>query len=334
MLPDLLVPPPPSPGSSVAIVSPSAPAVARWPHRVEAGVKALEALGFSVRIMPNASKATGWTAGSPEERARDINEAFADPEISVILAATGGNHSAQLLAHLDYEAITSNPKVFQGYSDITTLHWALMKNAGLQTFYGPALVSELGEHPVPLPYTLDWMQKAWAGGPLDFTPATEWTDEFLDWNERLDLERPRKMQPSAGWVLVREGVASGPLLGGCLETLMWHVRDTDIWMDPEGAILFLETSEETPSPGHVDAYLTTLERTGVFDSIDGLVFGRAYGYDEATNQQLFAVLAERTSASGIPVLANFDCGHADPMVTLPLGRTARLDAASKSLSIL
>jgi muramoyltetrapeptide carboxypeptidase LdcA involved in peptidoglycan recycling len=291
-------------------------------------------MGFSVRIMPNSTKRTGWTAGGAEERAEDINDAFADPDVSVVLASIGGNHSAQLLRHLDLEVIASNPKVFQGYSDNTTLHWALMKNTRLQTFYGPNLVSELGEYPVPLPYTLEWMQKAWAGGPLDFIPATEWTDEFLDWNEKLDLERPRAMQPSEGWICVRDGEATGPLLGGCLETVMWHVRDTDLWMDPEGAILFLETSEETPSPGHVDAYLTTLERTGVFDAIDGLVFGRAYGYDEAMNQQLFEFLAERTAASGIPVLANFDCGHADPMLTLPLGRTARLEAGLTSFSII
>jgi muramoyltetrapeptide carboxypeptidase len=283
--------------------------------------------------MPNASLETGWTAGSGKQRAADINAAFADPDVSVVLAAVGGNHSAQLLEHLDYELIVANPKVVQGYSDITVLHWALQKNAGLQTFYGPALVSELGEHPAPLPYTLEWMQEAWGGGPLEFSPAKEWTDEFLDWNEKQDLQSARQMQPSDGWVCVREGVAEGQLVGGCLESVMWHIRDTGIWTKPEGAILFLETSEEKPPPAHVDAYLTTLERTGVFDAINGLVFGRAYGYDDETNKKLFDVLAERTAASGVPVLANVDCGHADPMLTLPLGRVAKLDSDSLGLSI-
>lgn len=334
MLSDLLIPPPPQVGSKVAIVSPSTPGVALWPHRVRAGFAYLEGLGFRVSLMPNASIRTGWTAGSGEERAADINAAFADPDVSGVLAAVGGNHSAQLLPYLDYDVISSNPKVFQGYSDITTLHWALFRYAGLQTFYGPALVSELGEYPVVLPYTDEWMRKAWAGGPLAFSAAEQWTDEFLDWDEELDLERPRRLTPSEGWLCIRPGVAEGYLIGGCLETISWHIRGTDIWTDPEGAILFLETSEEAPSPGHVDAYLTTLERDGVFDRINGLVVGRAYGYDQARNEMLFEVLERRTSASGIPVIANVDIGHTDPMLTLRIGAQARLDAGERSFEIL
>ena len=74
--------------------------------------------------MPTLS--TGWTAGSGQERAADINAAFADPDVSVVLAAIGGNHSAQLLPYLDFELIAANPKVFQGYSDNTLLHWAFL----------------------------------------------------------------------------------------------------------------------------------------------------------------------------------------------------------------
>ena len=281
--------------------------------------------------MPNCRKHTGWTAGSPQERAEDLIAAFADPEISVVIASVGGNHSAQVLDYLDYEVIANNPKIFQGYSDITTLHWALMRHAGLRTFYGPALISQLGEHPKPFEYTIDWMLKAWSGESLDFSPAERWTEEFLDWNKKLDLERPRQLKSSTGWVCVREGRAEGFLLGGCLETISWHLVGTDEWIDPQGALFFLETSEEAPSPAQVDAYLTTLERIGVFDAASGLVVGRAYGYDESMNEALFEVLEARTARSQIPVLANFDIGHTDPMVTLPMGRRARLDASDRLL---
>jgi muramoyltetrapeptide carboxypeptidase len=72
------------------------------------------------------------------------------------------------------------------------LHWALLKHAGLVTFYGPALLPELGEYPTVLPDTDTWLRAAWFGAlPLRFTPAAAWTDEFLDWNRRADLARPR-----------------------------------------------------------------------------------------------------------------------------------------------
>ena len=283
--------------------------------------------------MPNASLASDWTAGTGEERAADINAAFADPEISVVLAAIGGNHSAQLLPYLDYDLIRANPKIFQGYSDVSVLLWALAKHAGLQTFHGPTLAAELGEHPAPLAYTDHWMRRAWAGRFPGFEPATEWTDEFLDWDEKRDLERPRSMKAAEGWRCLRPGVAEGPLLGGCLETICWHIRDTDVWIDATGAILFLETSEEAPSPGHVDGYLTTLERCGVFEKAVGLVIGRPYGYTEERKTAMLAAVERRTASSGIPVLADVDMGHADPMLTLPLGAPARLDAEKKSFGL-
>ena len=145
-----------------------------------------------------------------EERAADINAAVSDPEVTALLCAIGGNHTNQVVDHLDYDLIRSNPKVFQGYSDITTLHWALANQAGLRTFHGPALVAELAEYPEVFPYTDRVLQAAWFGTtPIRFEPAHTWTDEFLDWFEKADLERGRQMRPSSGWVCLRPGVAEG-----------------------------------------------------------------------------------------------------------------------------
>lgn len=333
MLSALRAPPPAIPGSTVAVICPSAPAVALWPHRVSAGTRFLERSGYQIRIMPNAGLQTGWTAGTGEQRAEDLNAAFEDPDVSVVLAAIGGNHSAQMLPFVDFDLIAQNPKIVQGYSDTTVLLWAVAKHAGLRTFHGPALVSELGEYLEPLPYTATWLQSAWTDSWSDITPSDVWTDEFLDWDQRADLERPRNLKRGNGWHCIRSGRADGPLLGGCLETIIWHLAGTPEWIQPEGAILFLETSEEAPSPAHIDAYLTTLARIGAFDSAAGLLFGRPYGYTDADKQQLFEVVERRTAASGIPVLADVDIGHADPMLTLPIGAPARLDAGAKKLSI-
>jgi hypothetical protein len=173
---------------------------------------------------------------SPRARADDLHAAFADPEVTVVLAAIGGDHAIELLPHLDYGLLRANPKLFQGYSDVTVLHWAFLRRAGLVTFYGPALLAELGEHPTVLADTDQWLRAAWFGdGPLRFAPADVWTDEFLDWDRRLDLTRPRQLRPSAGWVAIREGVAEGPLVGGCLETICRHLRDSPAWLDLRGA---------------------------------------------------------------------------------------------------
>jgi muramoyltetrapeptide carboxypeptidase LdcA involved in peptidoglycan recycling len=322
-------------GDTVAVVSPSLGAVGRWPHRVERARAYLESLELRVRMTTNAARDEGWASASPELRAADLHEAFLDDEVAVVLAAIGGNHSNQLLPHLDYELVRSRPKIFQGFSDITVLHWAFLKHAGLSTFYGPALVSELGEHPSVLPYTDRWLRAAWLDSrPLAFEPAEEWTDERLEWNTQDDLTRPRELRPSEGWVTLHEGVAEGWLLGGCLETICWHLKGSESWIDPAGAIFFLETSEETPSVGHIDSYLTDLEQLGLFGAISGLVVGRPYGYGDDARRTLWEVVRARAERWDVPALGNVDCGHTDPMLTLPLGALARLDATERRFELL
>ena len=79
------------PGDTVAIVTPSYPGPAAWPHRLERGVAELERLGYRVRLMPHAldpgGAAADWVAATPEGRAGDLNAAFADPEVRAVVAA-------------------------------------------------------------------------------------------------------------------------------------------------------------------------------------------------------------------------------------------------------
>jgi len=327
-------PPRVRPGDTVAIVSPSFGAVGAWPHRVERGTAYLEGLGLRVRVMPNAARNEGWASASPADRVADLHEAFLDDEAAVVLAGIGGNHSNQLLPLLDFDLIREHPKVFQGYSDMTVLHWAIATHPGLATFHGPALVPELGEFPQVLPHTDRYLRAAWFGDEaISIEPSAAWTDEFLDWDAKTDLTRPRVERASEGWLSIRDGLATGVLLGGCLETICWHLKGSTAWVDPQDTILFLETSEEAPSPATVDAYLTDLEQLGMFDAAAGLVFGRPYGYTADDASLLWDVVAARTESSGVPVLANVELGHADPMVTLPLGVGAELDAGSRSLRL-
>jgi muramoyltetrapeptide carboxypeptidase len=328
-------PPRVRPGDTVAVVSPSFGAVGRWPHRVQRATAYLESLGLKVRVMPNAARSEGWASAPPQARADDLHEAFLDDEVAVVLAGIGGNHSNQLLPLLDYDLIRQHPKVFQGYSDITVLHWALARHSGLSTFYGPALVPELGEFPQVSPHTDRYLRAAWFGDEaISYEPSVTWTDELLDWNTKQDLTRPRELRASDGWVTIREGAASGPLLGGCLETICWHLKGSSAWLDPEGAIVFLEMSEEQPSPAYADAYLTDLEQLGVFDAAAALVLARPYGYTPKDTVALWDVVARRTEAAGLPVLANVEAGHADPMVTLPLGVEVELDAGHEVFRLL
>ena len=242
--------------------------------------------------------ARGLDGGTPSQRADDLHAAFADPEVAVVLCAIAGNHSNELVDLLDYDLIRANPKVFQGLSDITVLHCALHRHAGLATFYGPALVTSLAEFPAVFEQTDRSMRAAWFGdGPIEYEPATEWTDEFLDFATKADLTRARERMPGDGWVWLHHGVAESPIFGGCLESLCWHVKGSAEWPDLEGCVLLLEPSEDAPSPAEVSSYLTDLRRLGAMNQISGLVFSRPINYRAKDIPTLWKVVRDATDGT-------------------------------------
>ncbi len=321
-------------GDLIGLVSPSWGGAAAFPHRLERGRRYLESLGFRTVLGRHAAGRREWVSGTPEERAADLHDLFGDPTVKAIIATIGGDHSCQLLPFLDFELIKKNPKVFMGSSDITVLNLAIHAKTGLCTFNGPAVMADLGEYPRVLTYTEEHMLRALTRaepiGPI--VPAAEWTDEFLDWGDRSDLTRPRRLRPSEGWAWLKGGRASGPLVGGCLESLE-HLRGTPYWPCFEGAILFLETSELKPSPARVDAVLADYENMGVLGAIGGLLFARPHGYTEEERLALHEVIIERTRRYSFPVVADMDFGHTSPILTLPIGCRAILDADARSFAV-
>ena len=102
--------------------------------------------------------------------------------------------------------------------------------------------------------------------------------------------------------------------------------------DLDGCGLLLGPSEEAPPPSAVASFLTDLRRLGVMDQICGLVFSRPINYRAGDVSVLWNVVRDATEGAGIPVLANFDCGHSDPMLTVPLVVGVSLDSTTNSFS--
>lgn len=193
---NLRKPPAAGKGDIIRIISPSAGIMPFVQERVKRSAQNLTSVGFKVLIADNAGKNNNYVSGSIEERVLDIHTAFNDDKCSIIMAAIGGNHSNQLINHLDYNLIRKNPKTFIGYSDNTILHYALATKANLQTFYGPCFLNQFGEFPEVLPYTLDYFKKAIIeqAQEINVLPSKEYTDEVLDWFRNEDSKRKRNMK--------------------------------------------------------------------------------------------------------------------------------------------
>jgi muramoyltetrapeptide carboxypeptidase len=327
-LADVLRPPALKRGDTVGIYTPSVPLPSLRPRRFTRGIAELERLGFCVRLAKHARGAQGHRSGTIAERVADLHELFADPEVRCVMSAIGGFNSNSLLEELDYDLIGANPKVFVGYSDVTALHAAIWSRTGLAVVLGPAVMVQFGEFDGVDPYTWSMFERtvtrAEPAGVLE--PSSEWTDELLEWDERDDRRRARR--PNQGPRVVREGLAEGPIVAGNCTTLL-GLAGTSFWPDLDGAILCIEDdAEETPA--RVDRMLTQLRLLGVYERIAGLALGRFQpGSGFGADAPLDPIVLEATRGHEFPVVADLDFGHTDPMLSLPWGVNALLDATEE-----
>jgi muramoyltetrapeptide carboxypeptidase LdcA involved in peptidoglycan recycling len=118
-----------------------------------------------------------------------------------------------------------------------------------------------------------------------------------------------------------------------LESLGFRVRIAPHAMNSAGAILFLETSAEKPSPETVDGILMDYENMGAFARIAGLLFGLPYGYTSEERERLHEIILDHTRGYGFPVVADMDFGHTSSMLTLPVGCRAVIDAGREQFEI-
>ena len=327
-------------GDTIGFVSPSAGLAPFAMHRIEKAVKTLEGLGYKVKIAKNALKNNDYVSASVNERVSDLHEMFSDPEVKMIMCTIGGNHSNQLLKYIDYNLIRSNPKILIGYSDITVLHWAIQAKAELATYYGPCAMTQFGENPEVLPYTLEYFNKevTEGDGNYEICASAVWTEEVLNWFEKKDLVRPRKMKKNIGHEWLGSGKAKGAVLGGAIPSIN-HLAGTEYWCDPASKILFLDIPEGIDfdkglSISYVDSYLADLDNLGVFAAVAGIIIGRPYHYSEEENSQLKNLILKYLGNKKCPILLNANIGHTDPIATLRYGSTIEIDSDNRSLTVL
>ncbi len=333
------------PGDKVATISLSWGGPGTFPHRYEAGKQQLQnEFGVTVIETPHALKDAEWLHKNPQARADDLMQAFADPSIKAIISTIGGDDSIRLFPYLDLEVIRSNPKIYMGYSDATTTHMVCFK-ANLVSFFGPMLMAEFAENGGMFTYMTESIRKSlFSSTPIGIIEPdiNGWTVELLDWADPENQSRKRKLTPSSGWKYLQgKGVRQGHLMGGCLEVLEF-LRGTDFWPDLaawQNAILFLETSEDAPSPDVLKYALRSYASMGILKKLSGILFGRPGGnispdlyqeYDEV----LRLVVTEEEGLSELPIITHMDFGHTDPKFVLPFGVKAEINCDARQFSIL
>ncbi|MFT4243903.1 MAG: S66 peptidase family protein [Candidatus Woesearchaeota archaeon] len=327
-------------GDTVAFVAPASGFAAIVSHRLDKAKQFFEKEGYNVKIYPSATKNEGFSSDTAQNRAKDINDAFENSDIKAIITTIGGNSSHQILEYLDFEMIKKNPKIFCGYSDITSMHFAFITQCEMISFYGPSAVCEFGETLDLEEFTTQYFFKAVCetSNIGKILPSNKWTDsKNANWLNKEDLHIYREYKENRGYEWLREGSATGVIMGGCITSMM-HTKGTKYWPSFKDSILLLETPEgeefdKGESVANVDSYLSDLRILGIFDEIKGIVFGRGFGYTDDEIQQLKDSIIENTRGYDFPIVYGVDIGHSDPMLTIPLGVKVSLDSKTDLFSI-
>jgi muramoyltetrapeptide carboxypeptidase len=294
------------PGDTIGVIAPSRP-IENIKKEIENGIYALEQLGFKVKKSKNIDKRFYFSAGTPEERAADIHEMFADPEVKAIICATGGSSSNQLLELIDFNLVEDDSKIFLGYSDISILLLAMYKKSGINAFYGPTV------------YEMSML-----------TPSSK--DFLLD---MLKGEKEQFKYPSE-LAVIRPGKIQGMLIGGLLSRIN-SLIGTDYIPDFNNSILFWE--EVNMSPAMIDFNLETLRLAGVFDNIKGMIVGHLSGCTDSKypedNRSIEDIILDRTTGYNFPIIKTDYFGHdINDFYTIPLGKKASIDTDKKEFTLL
>lgn len=308
-------------------------------HRYEQGKERLEKeFGLNVITMPNALKGTEYIYLHPEARAKDLMDAFRDKNIDGIICNIGGADTIRLLPYIDFDVIKNNPKVFMGYSDTSVNHFMMYK-AGIESFYGPAVMCEFAENNHMHDYTKKYINEVLFDNKENITieSSDEWTCEYLDWSVKENDSIARKMQKEAhGFEVIQgKGTTEGELLGGCLDVFPMIIG-TEIWPSKDewkNKVLFLETSEDEPSPDFVEIYLRNLVAQGIIDSLSAIIIGKPNNeqYYEEYKEIFKRVIGIEANFPELPILYNVNFGHTAPMCILPLGLKVKVDLDNKKI---
>jgi muramoyltetrapeptide carboxypeptidase len=309
----MIKPKPLSRGDLIGLITPAT--YVADPDRLALAERTLEYFGLRMHMGRNVKKRSGYLGGSIEDRLEDLHEMFRNPEVKGIFCIRGGYGSAQLLDGIDFDLIRRNPKIFLGYSDITSLHLAIHQRTGLVTFHGPVVLSGFSE------FTQEHFRRAlFVPEPLGVLTNPKETNEL----------RPQHVLRT-----VVSGRARGRLVGGNL-SLIAATMGTPFEIDTTRRILFLEDVGEQAYS--IDRMLTQLRLAGKLNAASGIVWGECFDCGPRDFKPSFEstlsvgeVVDAILGTAKAPVLSGLTIGHTVNQLTLPLGVMASLDASSGEL---
>lgn len=291
-------------GDAVGVIAPSSPVTK---EQADACKLFLEDMGYKVKMGDCTYRSIhGYSSGTGEEKAEEINQMFANKDVKAVWCIRGGDTSSHTMDKIDFNIVKSNPKIFIGFSDITNLHISFNQKCGLITFHGPMVNSNLRSN-----YD-------------DFTKKS--FEDAINMEIELELENPIGEE----FKDIVPGKAKGTIVGGNL-SLIASMIGTPYEIDTKDKILFIEDVGEEIR--RVDRMLYQLKYSKKLQDAAGIIVGDFADCNNESdpNYGLFELLKDIFSDYKKPVMYNIKSGHCYPMSTIPLGTMCIMDTKANSI---
>ena len=292
-------------GDTIGLISPAGPEKV---ENIKKSIDFIKELGFNVKEGAHIYDKWGYLSGSDKDRALDFMDMFGDKEVKMILCIRGGYGSMRLLPFIDFQKIRKSPKIFAGFSDITTFLNTLSQRSGLITFHSPMCSSDFS----------------------DKDTLKSFLHTIMNGNSPYIIKNPVDYSSRS----FSKGKAKGRLVSGNL-SLICSLLGTPYEVDMENNILFIEEVNEEPY--RIDRMLTQLLLSGKIQKCSGIILGQFtkcilphYERSLTTDE----VIRDRILSLKKPTLMNFMSGHSYPKLTLPIGAEIILDCEECLIKVL
>lgn len=288
-----LIPKKLSPNSTIGIVALSSSLLEL--EKIKIGSEYLEKLGYNIVLPKQIYQNIHFFPGTAQERGKALTDLFNDDSIDMIMALKGGFGGLQALPHIDYKIIKKNPKIFVGFSDVTSVQNAIYKETNLICFQGPMLTSNFAEANNYLEETSTSLFSLLNG---------ERKELINNFNTLLNPKSSEKV--------------TGTLLGGNFITFM-TLMGTKYQPDLKNSILFFEDIDEKTYS--IDRALSQLLLNDQIKEVKAFIFGDFNDCNRRNSYELDLddLIKERLGHLKIPIVMGVRSGHCSPMISLPIG---------------
>lgn len=294
---------------NIKIIAPSSPLLERHKNTLNIAENILNKEGFDIEYGKNTEGVEGVPL-TVSQRISDWNDAWSDKATDLIMAYHGGTNSNQLLSNIDWNLVKNNPKPFFGASDITVLCNAIFTKTGCVTYLG--------------------VNYRWLCSPLLLPNTTESLSMAL--KQKMDYEtrvsdkyygalfgKEKELINNSGLWTINPGDFSGVAVGGNLPSFSL-LFGTEFFPNLTDKIIFIEWDHYTnDDKGEFDRQLESLTLQPNFNRIKGLVIGRFQTESNINKEDLQKIISEKKLLKNIPIIANADFGHTQPISIIPIG---------------